>query len=331
MTGDGSRAQTDEVTRDFESATAPLRAELLVHCYHLLGAATDAEDVVQEVYLRAWKAFHRFEGRSSVRTWMYRIATNACLDALAGRARRPLPVGLGGPASDPQVPVVADTETLWLQPLPDAAVSAAAGDVADEVTRTETVGLAMVAALQELPARQRAVLILREVLAFSAAETAAMLDMTVPAANSALARARASIGDGVAQGRRVSELSDRERAVWDRFCSSFARHDVDGVVRVLAEDAIWEMPPFPGWYQGAEQIGQLTLSQCPAQHDGDLRLIKTSCNGQPATGMYLRDDDVWHPFQLNVLSFSAAGELVHVGAFFEPELFRLAGLPEVLT
>ncbi|GED99964.1 RNA polymerase sigma factor [Gordonia spumicola] len=312
--------------RDFEAATGGMRAELLAHCYRMLGSATDAEDVLQDVYLRAWQAFHRFEGRSSVRTWMYRIATNTCITALDGRARRPLPTGLGTESSDPRVPVVADTERLWMQPLPDAAL----GDPADAVAARENVGLAMVAAMQDLPASQRAVLILRDVLAFSAAETAGMLDVTVASANSALSRARKTIGDGaVRDGRRAVELTDHEREVFAEFCRAFEDHDIDGLVQVLAADAVWEMPPFPGWYRGAAEIGVLTLTQCPAKAAGDIKMVPTTCNGQPAAGMYMRDGDVWLPFQLDVLTF-VDGELVHVGAFFETELFAMAGLPERL-
>ncbi|NLG47577.1 RNA polymerase subunit sigma-70 [Gordonia sp. (in: high G+C Gram-positive bacteria)] len=313
--------------RAFDEATSALRAELLVHCYHMLGSATDAEDVLQEVYLRAWRAFHRFERRSSVRTWMYRIATNTCLTALEGRGRRPLPTGLGTESSDPRGPVVANDEILWLQPLPDGAL----GDPAAAVTARESVGLAMVAAMQDLPARQRAALIMRDVLAFSAAETAEALDMTVAAANSALARARSTVGEGTRRdGRRAAELSEHEKQVWDEFCSAFERHDIPGVVGVLADDAIWEMPPFPGWYIGAEEIGVLSLTQCPAKVAGDLKMVKTTCNGQPAAGMYLRDGDVWRRFQLDVLTISD-GRIVHVGAFFEPELFTMARLPETLA
>lgn len=312
--------------RAFDDATSALRAELLVHCYHMLGSATDAEDVLQEVYLRAWQAFHRFEGRSSVRTWMYTIATNTCLTALEGKSRRPLPTGLGTEAADPRVPVVANHEIPWLQPLPDGVL----GDPASYVTACESVGLAMVAAIQELPARQRAVLILREVLAFSAAEAASALDMSVAAVNSALARARSTIGEGARpDGRRAAELSEREHQVWDEFCRAFEKHDIPAVVGVLADDAVWEMPPFPGWYIGADEIGVLTLAQCPAKVAGDLRMVKTTCNGRPAAGMYMRDGDVWRRFQLDVLTI-VDGEIVHVGAFFEPELFTMAGLPETV-
>ncbi|GAA4682860.1 sigma-70 family RNA polymerase sigma factor [Gordonia humi] len=314
---------TDE--RSFESETAAYRAELLVHCYRMLGSATDAEDVLQEVYLRAWKAFHRFEGRSSVRTWLYRIATNTCLTALDGRARRPMPTGLGAESSDPRIPVLAE-ERLWLQPLPDAAL----GDPSAAVAEREDLDLAVIAALQDLPASQRAVLILRDVLAFSAAETAGLLEMTVAAANSALARARKTMGEGTRRdGRRAAELTERERRVFDDFCRAFEDHDVDGVVGVLAADAIWEMPPFPGWYRGAAEIGVLTSTQCPAAVAGDLRMVRTVCNGMPAAGMYLRDGDVWRPFQLDVLTI-VDERVSHVRAFFDDDLFPLAGLPDIL-
>ncbi|KJR07362.1 RNA polymerase factor sigma-70 [Gordonia sihwensis] len=312
--------------REFEEATSALRAELLVHCYHMLGSATDAEDVLQEVYLRAWRAFHRFEGRSSVRTWMYKIATNTCLNALEGAARRPLPTGLGTESSDPREPVIANDEILWLQPLPDGAL----GDPASQVSARESVGLAMVAAMQDLPARQRAALIMRDVLAFSAAETAEALDMTVAAANSALSRARKTVGEGTRRdGRRAAELTEHEKQVWDAFCTAFERHDIPGVVEVLAADAIWEMPPFPGWYLGAAEIGVLTSTQCPAAQPGDIKMVKTTCNGMPAAGMYMRDGEVWRRFQIDVLTI-VDGEVAHVGAFFEPELFTLARLPETL-
>ena len=321
---------TDE--RTFDEVAAAMRAELLAHCYRMMGSAPDAEDVLQEVYLRAWRAFHGFEGRSSVRTWMYKITTNTCLNALESRTRRPLPTGLGTDVSDPLVPVVADEETAWLGPLPDAAL----GDPAEVAARRESVGLAMAAALQHLPPRQRAVLVLRDVLAFPAAETARLLDTSVASVNSALARARATVTELQANGRlgqgtRADQLDDHEQSVWEEFCAAFEDYDVDRVVNVMAADAVWEMPPFPGWYRGADQIGLLTRTQCPAQGAGDIRMMPTVCNGLPAAGMYMRDpaDGLWRPFQMDVLTI-ADGAITHVAAFFEPDAFRLAGLPDVL-
>lgn len=322
----------------FDTLTAAVsRAELLAHCYRMLGSATDAEDAVQEVYLRAWRGLHSFEGRSSARTWMYKIATNTCLNALEGRARRPLPTGLGTAESDPVAPVTPDQERRWLGPLPDAAL----GDPADAATRKESVALAVAAALQYLPPKQRAVLILRDVLVFSAAETAELLETSVASANSALARARKTVetvqsaGNALGEGSRVDQLTAHEQEVWDEFCAAFERYDIDGVVKVLAADAIWEMPPFPGWYRGAQEIGILSRTQCPAQGPGDIRMVPTSCNGLPAAGMYMRDRSsngpaVWRPFQMDVLTIRD-GEIAHVGAFFEPEAFRLAGLPDELS
>lgn len=311
---------------DFERLTGPLRPELLAHCYRMLGSATEAEDQVQETYLRAWRSFHRFEERASVRTWMYKIATNTCLTALEGRSKRPLPTRLGQPSSDPHEPVIANEEILWLEPLPDAMLA----DPSDRAVAREEVGLAMVAALQDLPPKQRATLILRDVLQFSAMETAELLQTSVASANSALQRARATVGDGARrEGRKASELDEHEKKVWDAFCAAFERHDIDSLVGVLAADATWEMPPFTGWYVGAQSVIDLAKYQCPASAPGDLRMIPTTCNGLPAAGMYLRNGGVWEPFQLDVLVVRA-GTVQHVAAFFGKELFTLAGLPDCL-
>ena len=317
---------------DFERQTGPLRPELLAHCYRMLGSVTEAEDQVQETYLRAWKAFHSFEGRASVRTWMYSIATNTCLTALRKAGRRPMPTGLGAGPADPAVPVQEHREITWMEPLPDRVLwGAAEADPADRSVAREGVGLAMVAALQDLPPRQRATLVLREVLHFSAEETAGILDTSVAATNSALQRARAAIGDGASRdGRRVSELSERDQHLWDAFLDAFDRYDVPAVVSMLTADATWEMPPFDGWYSGATTIGELIGAQCPARRAGDLRMLPTVCNGLPAAGMYLRDlDGIHRPFQLQVLQIRD-GQIGHVAAFFDEKLFALAGLPAEL-
>lgn len=313
----------------FEELTAPLRGELLAHCYRMLGSAGEAEDMVQETYLRAWKAFHSFEGRSSVRTWMYTIATNTCLTALKRQSRRPLPSGLGQPPGDPRVPVVEDRSRDWLEPLPDRLVwGEAQPDPADAAVASEGVQLAVVAALQDLPPRQRAALVLRDVLQLSAAETAEALGCSVAAANSALQRARATLGDGVSRaGRRVHELTEDERAVFAAFCEAFERYDVPAVVAVMADQAQWQMPPFDRYYLGRQAIADLISTQCPASGPRDLLMLPTVSNGQPAAGMYFRGEDGVHrPFQLVVLDI-VDGVVTSVVGFFSEEAFAQAGLP----
>lgn len=317
---------------DFEQVTAPLRGELIAHCYRMMGSANEAEDLVQETYLRAWRAFHGFEGRSSVRTWMYTIATNACLTALRQQGRRPLPTGLGQPPGDPSVPVVEDRSRDWLEPLPDQLVwgdAAAPVDPAEIVVETEGVQLAFVAALQELPPLQRAVLVLRDVLRLSAAETAEVLETSVPSANSALQRARATVGDGLSQaGRRVGELTPADREVFAAFCDAFERYDVPAVVGVMTDQAVWQMPPFDQYYLGRDDIATLIGTQCPAKHSGDLRMLPTSCNGQPAAAMYYRGEDGVHrAFQLCVVDLDVDGGIRAVTGFFDDDAFRHAGLP----
>lgn len=314
----------------FTELTAPLRRELLAHCYRMLGSAGEAEDMVQETYLRAWRAYHSFEGRSSVRTWMYTIATNTCLTALRKQGRRPLPSGLGQPPGDPRVPVVEDLSRDWLEPLPDRLVwGEVQPDPAEAAVVSEGVQLAVVAALQDLPPRQRAALVLRDVLALSAAETAEALGCSVAAANSALQRARATLGDGVSKaGRRVHELTAQERELFERFCAAFERYDVPGVVEVMAEQASWQMPPFDRYYIGRGAIAELIGTQCPASAPRDLLMLPTVSNGQPAAGMYLRGEDGIHrPFQLVVLDI-VDGVVTGVVGFFSPPAFAQAGLPD---
>ncbi|MGO0575978.1 sigma-70 family RNA polymerase sigma factor [Ornithinimicrobium panacihumi] len=318
----------------FEEATAPLRGELLAHCYRMLGSAAEAEDLVQETYLRAWRAFHGFEGRSSVRTWMYTIATNTCLTALKSQQRRPLPSGLGQPPGDPSRPVVEDHSVPWLEPLPDQLVwgqGSKRPDPQDAAEVTEGVQLAFVAALQELPPRQRAVLLLREVLQLSAAETAEALETSVASVNSALQRARATLGEGASSaGRRVDELSEQEQELFRRFCDAFERYDIPAVVGLMAEQSVWQMPPFDRYYVGREDIAALIGGQCPASGPMDLRLVPTVSNGQPAAAMYLRDEDgSYRPFQLCVVDVVDGG-ITQVVGFFDATAFAQAGLPELL-
>jgi len=310
----------------------PLRRELTAHCYRMTGSIHDAEDLVQETYLRAWRAFHGFEGRASVRTWMYQIATNTCLTALQGKERRPLPTGLGQAHSDPLATLESNNEIPWLEPLPDSLVWGGAGaDPAAVVVGRESVRLAYIAALQHLTAQQRAVIILRDVLAWRASEVAEALDISVASVNSSLQRARAHLAKLDAEGEHTLPADDaRSRELVAEFAEAFEKYDVAKVVELLTRDAVWEMPPFTGWYAGPVDIGQLISTQCPAQGPGDMRLLSASANGQPVLAVYMRGaDGVHRAFQLQQLTVTATG-VTHVTCYFDLELFARFGLPEVL-
>ena len=306
---------------DFDALAQRYRGELLAHCYRMSGSVYDAEDLTQETLLRAWKSSASFEGRSSVRTWLYRIATNVCLDNLESRPRRPMPTGLGAPDVLGSDPLVEDYEIPWLEPIPDAAVV---------VAERESIRLAFVAALQHLPARQRAVLILRDVLRWSAAEVAEALETTTAAVNSALQRAHAQLADQALTEDTVTvDLSAEQRAMLDRYVEAFWRKDIDSIVSMLTEQAVWEMPPFVGWYRGAANIGELIANSCPGGAQ-DMPMLATSANGQPAFGLYMRSaDGSFRPFQLQVLELD--GDRVrHASVFFETRLFETFGLPAAL-
>ncbi|TDE09101.1 sigma-70 family RNA polymerase sigma factor [Jiangella asiatica] len=323
---------TDQTAGDFQQLADPYRRELLAHCYRMLGSVHDAEDLVQETYLRAWRAYDRFEGRSSLRTWLYRIATSACLTALESRGRRPMPTGLGGPSTEPAGDLIERTEVPWLEPLPDVAVGGDSTDGVDPatvVTSRESVRLALVAALQHLPARQRAVLVLRDVLRWKAAEVADLLETSTAAVNSMLQRAHAQL-DKIAPSEDdlVGELTPELREKLDRYTDAFERYDVDAIVRHLTADAVWEMPPFAAWFRGPADIGALITIACPAKASGDLRIVPTSANGQPALAQYLRGPDGVHrPFAVQVVTMTPAG-ISHVAQFFDVSLFPLFGLPD---
>ncbi|WP_236789128.1 sigma-70 family RNA polymerase sigma factor [Amycolatopsis sp. GM8] len=316
---------------DFLRQADPYRRELLAHCYRMLGSVHDAEDLVQETYLRAWKSYEKFEGRSSLRTWLYRIATRVCLTALENRGKRPLPTGLGNPGAQAGDELVEQAEVPWLEPVPDAMVGAEQSDPAAIVTSRETIRLALIAALQHLPPRQRAVLILRDVLQWRAAEVAKVLNTTTTAVNSILQRARTQLAEVTPHEEEVVEPSAADqRELLDRYVDAFERKDITAMVELFTKDAVWEMPPFIGWYQGAENIARLIDTQCPADGPGDMRLVPTRANGQPAFGLYMRDGDVYRPFNLPVLTLSASG-VEHVACFFDLSLFAKFGLPEVLA
>jgi len=315
--------------KDFSADAEPYRRELLAHCYRMTGSLHDAEDLVQETYLRAWKSYDRFEGRSSIRTWLHRIATNTCLSALEGRQRRPLPTGLGGSGADPTAELVERREVPWLEPLPQLTDDPA--DPSVIVGSRESVRLAFVAALQHLSARQRAVLLLRDVLQWRSAEVAEAIGTTTIAVNSLLQRARSQLeavrpsADDPLPAPDSAETQD----LLDRYIAAFEAYDIDRLTELFTAEAIWEMPPYVGWYQGPQNIAALIHRQCPAESPGDMRLLPLVANGQPAAAMYMRSGEVHVPFQLHVLDITADG-VSHAVAFLDDALFAKFGLPDSL-
>jgi RNA polymerase sigma-70 factor, ECF subfamily len=308
---------------DFSTTAEPYRRELLAHCYRMTGSLHDAEDLVQETFLRAWKAYDRFEGKSSLRTWLHRIATNTCLTALEGRSRRPLPVGLGAPSSDPTGELIERTEVHWLEPLPDVS-----DDPSEIVGSRESVRLAFVAALQHLSPRQRAVLVLREVLQWKAAEVAEAIGASTAAVNSLLQRARSqleAVGPSTEDQLIALDSPDANDRLAD-YIAAFEAYDIDRLAEMFTSEAVWEMPPYVGWYQSPQAIATLIHQQCPAEAPGDMHLIPLTANGQPAAAMYMRDGDQHLPFQLQVLDMRADG-VSHVVAFLDTSLFAKFGLP----
>ena len=317
---------------------APYRRELLAHCYRMLGSVHDAEDAVQETMLRAWQSREGFEGRSSLRVWLYRIATNVCLRSLERRARLPLPSGLGAPAGDDAPAAPVRGEARWLEPIPDALLVGAAGerggggaaaDPAGAAVARSSVRLAFVSALQHLPARQRAALILREVYAFSAQETAEVLETTTASVNSALQRARAQIAAVAPAEDEVLEPAEPERRRQvERYLHAFERSDIEGLTRILHEDVVLEMPPLPTWYRGAADVGRFLAGRV-AVEGRRLRLVPVAANGQPGFASYLRHDDGgWIRHALHVLDPSPDG-LAHICVFLGSDLFEVFGLPAV--
>ena len=314
------------VAGDFSTDAEPYRRELLAHCYRMTGSLHDAEDLVQETLLRAWKAYDGFEGKSSMRTWLHRIATNTCLTALEGRRRRPLPTGLGGPSSDPTAELVERREVPWLEPLPDLTDDPA--DPSVIVGSRESVRLAFIAALQHLSPRQRAVLLLRDVLQWKAAEVAEAIGTTTTAVNSLLQRARTQLEavQPSSSDRLTPPDSAEAQDLLGRYIAAFEAYDIDRLVELFTAEAIWEMPPYVGWYQGPRDIITLIHQQCPAENAGDMRLLPLVANGQPGAAMYMRAGEVHLPFQLHVLDISN-DRVSRVVAFLDGTLFAKFGLP----
>jgi RNA polymerase sigma-70 factor, ECF subfamily len=310
------------------TALDEFRAELLVHCYRMLGSAEEAEDVVQETYLRAWRSYAGFEGRSSARTWLYRIATNACLTAIERCGRRPLPSGPGGPSDDSVAPEPGPPEMPWLRPLPDALLAAEHRDPAAVTASRAGVRLAMVAALQYLPARQRAVLILRDVLNWPAAQVADLLDTTTTAVNIGLRRARAQMAKALPAEEEVAQPD--LRALLDRFAAAFEDGDVTALATLLREDVALEMPPLATWFSGRETVLCYVASNLGATA-GRMRLLPAAANAQPAFAAYLRDaDGAYRAHAMIVLTLTGA-LITRIVIFLEPALFRLFGLDRELA
>jgi RNA polymerase sigma-70 factor (ECF subfamily) len=327
---------TKQVTEpDFEAIVETERVDVHAHCYRMLGSLHDADDALQETFLRAWRAFPRFEGRSSARTWLYRIATNVCLDAIDRRPKRVLPIDFGPPipagAADP---THARSPDGWIEAYPDEAlgVSDGAHSPASRYERREALELAFVAALQHLPPRQRAVLIARDVLGFSAKEAAEVLETTPASVNGALLRARKSVEQRLPERSQQSSLralgDERLRLLAERFADAFERGDVKAILATLSEDATFQMPPYPGWRQGRRAIAESWLM--PGGPGPRLRYAPCRANGQLALGTYLleRDQDAYLPIAIDVLSLEAGGSVSGVIAFRALESFRRFGLPE---
>lgn len=310
----------------FDRRIEPFRTELLAYCYRMLGSVHDAEDLVQETYLRAWRARERYdETRSSVRTWLYRIATNACLTALESRGRRPLPSGLVA-ASDPLEPLVPG-EHAWLQPLPDSLL----GDPAVTVVDRSSLRLAFASALQHLSARQRGALILRDVLGFSASEAAEVLDTTVVSVNSSLQRARARLKETGVRQELVGEPSAAGQRAWlERYMTAFEHADVAALKRLITEDVLMEMPPMLNWFTGRDSYGLfMTWVFDAAGKDWLLREV-TANGGQPGFAAYRRAGDGYRLHTLQIFTVTVGG-ISRNSVFQDPDIFAAFGLPPEIS
>jgi RNA polymerase sigma-70 factor (ECF subfamily) len=307
----------------FAQLIAPYRAELKAHCYRMLGSVHDAEDALQETLLRAWRSLARFEGRSSLRSWLHTVATNVCLRAIERRPKRVLPIDYGPGATDPHTELGEPlTESAWIEPFPGPDV---------DVEQRESVELAFIAALQHLPAQQRAVLILRDVLGYTGAEVAETLDTNADAVYSALQRAHKTVEERLpAQTQQATLRSlgdDGLREIVEGFVAAWERNDVDAIAGMLAQDAALTMPPVPTWFRGRDVIARF-LSERPLSDGYRWRVIPTQANGQPAFGHYRWDDDAqaFVPSELVVLTLEG-GLIAEITAFRDPELLERFGLP----
>ncbi|HEX3667642.1 MAG TPA: sigma-70 family RNA polymerase sigma factor [Acidimicrobiia bacterium] len=318
---------TDVAAPDLERTLEQHRAELTGYCYRMLGSSFEAEDAVQEAMVRAWRGFDRFEGRSALRSWLYRIATNVCLDMIQGRQRRALPMDLvssssGDSEAGPRLP-----ESKWIQPIPDGRAVQPTEDPAEVTESRETIRVAFIAALQHLPARQRAVLILREVLRWKASEVAELLDTSVVSVNSALQRARSTLAESnVAESDVLMPQDEEQRALLARYVDAFERFDIDSLVALLHEDATMSMPPYELWLEGAGELRKWLLgagSGCRGS-----RFEPVVANGSPAFAQWRAGGSggSFEAWAIHVLRVSD-GRISGIDFFVDPDLFPLFGLP----
>ncbi len=321
--------RTEPAPADLEHRLEQHRVELTAYCYRMLGSAFEAEDAVQETFLRAWRGIDRFEGRAALRSWLYRIATNVCLDMLSGRERRARPMDLG-PARSPDGPIgdILPGDT-WLQPIPDGLVVPADGDPAEVAVARETIRLAFVAALQHLPPRQRAVLILCEVLRWKASEVAELLETSVASVNSALQRARSTLAESnVSAFEQSPPLDEADRELLARYVEAFERYDMEALTSLIRDDATQSMPPYELWLSGRDDILRWWVG--PGAGCRGSRVIPTmTANGSPAFGQYKPNaaGDGYEPWALQVLELSD-GRVAEFTFFLDTEtLFPLFGLP----
>jgi RNA polymerase sigma-70 factor (ECF subfamily) len=324
--------------RDAFSALAePYRRELQVHCYRMLGSLQDAEDLVQETLLRAWRRLDTYEGRASFRAWLYKIATNACLDALDQRARRTLPQARQSPSDPDAAPVPPMPEPIWLEPFPDDLLPGAYANLEAYYDARESITLAFLAALQALPPRQRAVLILCDVLDWRAREVAAMLGLTVSAVNSGLHRARSTLARHYhardVRTMRTPPPDDTLHALLERYVRAWETADIEALVALLKEDITFPMPPSPGWYRGRAAVRAFVSATILAgDAHGRWRLLPTRANAQPAFAWYRREEtgQAYHAFAIQVVTFE--GDLIaDITTFAMPGLFPFFGMPQELN
>ncbi|WP_232247208.1 sigma-70 family RNA polymerase sigma factor [Kitasatospora azatica] len=338
----GQRAQDADLARArdgddaaFTRLLAPLRRELHAHCYRMLGSVHDADDAVQEALVRAWRGLARFEGRSTLRTWLYTVATRVCLDMVDARGKRALPMDLGPSSEHAVLDQVPRTEVAWLGPYPDAGLPHEPAGPEARYEQREAVELAFVAACQHLPGNQRAALLLFDVLGFTAAEIAAMMDTSTTSVNSALARARRVLAGRLPARTQRETLHSvggaRARTLATGFASALERGDAEALIALLTEDVTWSMPPLPHWYHGIDAVCdfavQVPITRCPSW-----RHQLTSANGQPAVGFYLGADPAHphHAWAIAVLTLRD-DRIAEITSFLDPGLFRLFGLPGTMA